>query len=347
MPVWISLSWSPDGSMLAGVGRQVAVFSENLQLRTAQTIDGAGAYYSAVWKPDLSQIAVLTDNFRKVYTCNATEPCIDQTVIIWDADLQRVETTLRSYRIEGYLDEPVFWNADGSLLVVRERATDGEQFNVWDTQTWQLRLQMPSPLESAGQSSGAVAHQHFRFAITNLEWIKESGINEQVTKSVSVIDLFRGAIQQTLDLPVDVRELAYTPHWSTDELQLYVYTRSHIFTYDVESASLVSSTAWDFEFMSNVSEGKWSPDDRWIITQNWQDRDSNFLSIWDSVTGRRVQTITMPPPNDGFGSVAWTPDGKQLAVSTFAGEIQLYDVSGLPDEAPMLIATNQEFVGQY
>lgn len=84
--------------------------------------------------------------------------------------------------------------------------------------------------------------------------------------------------------------------------------------------------------MTGVDEAVLSPDSEVLATVN---RSSGAVQLWDAATG---QQIGGPMGGIGSAGVAFSPDGRTLAIASTDGAVRLRDVSYLTSPLAQLCA---------
>lgn len=115
----------------------------------------------------------------------------------------------------------------------------------------------------------------------------------------------------------DVRSIGWNP-----ETHLVAYvneTTDEVSVWDLENNKFLFNLGSHTNPFVNSVSVSWSPDDAKIVSVGWD----NILKIWDSSTGKEIKTIESD--SFGFESVAWSPDGTQIAVGHKNGSIYIID----------------------
>jgi WD40 repeat protein len=64
-----------------------------------------------------------------------------------------------------------------------------------------------------------------------------------------------------------------------------------------------------------------SPDNRWLAVNSWTGRG---VDLWDIETGRRL--VALPEEKGAVLGLAWSSDGRHLAVSRLNGDVAIWDI---------------------
>ncbi|MBN2002932.1 MAG: hypothetical protein JXA21_06215 [Anaerolineae bacterium] len=79
-----------------------------------------------------------------------------------------------------------------------------------------------------------------------------------------------------------------------------------------------------------VEHGAFSPDDRYLVTG----ADDQKVLVWDTRTWRETAKLTVPGlslPGEVWGAIAYSPDGRWIAVGFTGGRLQLWSVDPTRD----------------
>lgn len=117
-----------------------------------------------------------------------------------------------------------------------------------------------------------------------------------------------------------VQEVAFSP----DGQQLTTYSQDSTFTWNLQSGKVVRTS--DFEraeedFSNNDNKGVFSLDGKWKATTF-----QNGVQIWD-LNGKAA--ITFEGESSSLSTLAFSPDGKRLAVSSYDNTAKIWDLDSL------------------
>jgi WD40 repeat protein len=297
--VLLELSWSPDGSKIAGAG--IGLFRVWDAATGTTLIDFPNMNETYVlgvsWSPDSSRIATVSD---------------DQFMRIWNIPHQSSSPGTALATIEPY-PEPfavvtsVDWSPDGQMIATGG-VSSGFTLRTWNANTYQMVNQL---------ALGWIE----RFA-----WHPDPLQNEVVAAG----DLGGPVILSSINSPsgsveaVGLRNVpAQSVAWNSDGTQLAVgYEDATIYVWDVATDAEI--TMISVTIPKRLHHIVWSPDDRMIASAN------GLVQVWDSATGQLLATL----PGEAF-SVAWSPDGTRIAYRQSSDGIQIIEVPdlGLTPEA--------------
>ncbi|HLZ31918.1 MAG TPA: ABC transporter substrate-binding protein [Chloroflexota bacterium] len=289
------LAWSPDGSsLIAGLKDATARLWDARTGRQVLTLDPrmlSGMVGNAP-VPEVWSVAMSSDGSH-IATAGS-----DRTVRVWDAATGQLQRTL-----SGHTDRIVraAFNADGTRLA---SASLDRTARIWDVATGQQLLNLDA--QSGPLTSVAFSPDGTRIATAS----------EGTEDTVHVWDARAGGLLSTVGGPLGtVWSVAFSP----DGRQL------------VTAGQDGTARTWDAAngqpllvlrgHAGSVVAAVFSPDAQRIATGG---RDGT-ARLWDAAAGRELLALTGTEGREGVDSVAFSPDGRQLAVRGDQA-LRLYDL---------------------
>lgn len=295
-------------------------------------------YDIVIWDTDTGEVLKILHQEDKAPDAFAWSPSgtlivtADGTydVNIWDVELGEkirtinMETYLaddfESGRTDGPFDhvEAISWSPAGDQIAVSH---DGS-VSIWN---WEANEFRTIQWDTSGQQSRAVAWNSdgtklavanvFNFVLYDGESFEEL-FDSNVWNGAYYVNWW--TTPQSVAWSPDEKQLAVTLVTPRSLNQAVVYVNNvdpdqenHILTTE---GSLINAIAWSAE--SNLLAS---------ANGNWLDEDNsdNSVRVWDMSTYEIVEVFSY----DSYViSVSWSPDGKQLAISTADGEIEIKNI---------------------
>lgn len=248
-----------------------------------------------------------------------------QDICIWSTETGSLDSMLSGHRDRV---ATVAWGPDGRLLL------SGGADNVariWNMEKSESPARVSADYEAFHLDSGLSArkidadnlevYNHYRKEIrfTTLGdracW-SPSGrtIAVQGGHTIRVIDAETGLEQTSFTVPEGHRLLR---QWSGDGTALLTRKGTELRIWSAERG--VEEAKID---APNFVSATWSPENRLLALL--VDRD---VEVWDTVQSIRLARFRDEQLHSGFQNVDWSPDGKQIATSGWAGRIRLWESS--------------------
>jgi len=350
---WISLTWSPNGTYLAGATEDEEVYVWSIaDGELIQKLPGYQGHPIASWSPDGEWLATSFDN----------------TLIIWATDEWKVKQTLDAQlnSIKG-----LSWKPDGMDLA----SGTSVGIKVWDSNNWKMLNMLggfSDTITSVDWSTDGLLAAGSHDKLIRI-WDTSDGRQVQTLRGHSdwvysvawsldgsrlasgaqdgtarIWNVAKGTDDLTLDLS-DVQSVN-SVSWSPDDMWLATFGG---YIWDTNNGSLVSvlddayyliwspdgtkladlSHIWNSqtgELIANLEDTSqtwqlsWSPDGTMIAAGDI----NGYVYIFNSVTGRIIQRLDgRQYGSNGVYSVAWSPDGSLLACGTEEeiGMIMIWD----------------------
>ncbi|MGW7364057.1 nSTAND1 domain-containing NTPase [Streptomyces sp. NPDC054841] len=322
-----SVAWSPDSAQLATAGRDHVVrIWDAASGDPVRLLTGAGDIGRQVaWSPDGVHIAAtFKDHVVRVWAA-ATGRLVhelrghsddvwgvawspdssrlasashDQTVIVWDRTAGTATVTLT-----GHTDfvEGVAWSPDGRRLAT---GSGDHTARIWDAATGDLRLLLRG-------------HTDY---VWNLAWSPDGRMLASVSsdRTVRIVGTEDAKVLAVLRGHTDT---VWGVTWSPTGTQLATgSTDGNGIVWDLRprGAEAVLVDGHD----GPVNEAAWSGDDSRVATAS----DDGTVRVWDATTG--VPAGPVVTLEDRVWSVACSPHGDRLALSTNDGLLRVVDGAG-------------------
>jgi WD40 repeat protein len=350
----ISLAWSPDGTRLAlGLGR----FMGDGTATTVAVVDGVtgqgqpgfltgstrptGPVHSLAWSPDGKRLASGNGEF---IASNITDVS-DFTARIWDVASGQPVRMFRSFADSVKV---VVWSPDGKMLVT---GTADAALQIWDIESGQVTKAMKT-----------------RAGVAGVAWLPNGkylivGCSDG---ALQLWNATSGNLLQSASDEAGAPPQIWSVAWSPDGAQVALGgqdgtvriwdTTAWKETYQLSHGSSVKSVAWSqngtllasggedgltqvwnwatkkavFQLPAQKYEDQispifslaWAPDSKRLAVADW-----GSVRIVDSISGHEIWRVRRGGMTV-VGQVAWSPDGKWLAINGEVNVLQLWDSEG-------------------
>jgi WD40 repeat protein/tRNA A-37 threonylcarbamoyl transferase component Bud32 len=287
IPVGRIVAWSPAGSVLAQLSGQELSLWDATKEQYLRKIQFAGQGQALVWSPDGKTIAVGLD---------------DKTARLWDVASWKERQKLEGH--DGTHVRGIAWSPDSKRLVTVAQGGGGRSFCVWDAATGKLQHQfaLEAPVDL--------------MMFPTVAWSPD-GKAVVLGRNGGFFGLCNpdsGARIRALDAGGDVFALA----WSPDGKQVATATLQGVRLYD-------ASTAKQTHALEEGNRQRWrislalAPDAQRLALGF---TTGALLAIVETATGRRA-----PTPAEAGGVAAWAPNGKLLAATASDSTVRLWDAA--------------------
>lgn len=254
-----SLSYSPDGNYVAGVGKRVVIWDGatgavladiNIPLQTSDSV-----IFDVAWSPDSSRLAAAGTDGRI-------------RILDLSDDAQPFGALLAEFEVMTFLSvRSIAWNPDGSFLVI---GGDGTQpkLEFWDASTYEF-LRESVYVVGAGRMAWHPGSQRNLVAMTDgslLNGAKLADTSEDANSRP--IWLCSSCEPDAIALPLA---------WNSDGTLLAIgHNDGSIFIVDVDTDTVVTR----LQTAVGVSVLLWTHDNHYLVSMS-----RAGLQVWDSVTG--------------------------------------------------------------
>lgn len=284
----VGVAWSPNGSMIAGVGTQGF-----LRVWDAETKDTLFTFpkqertvFDVVWSPDSDKIASSGG---------------DTTIRIWNiADPDYTPGELIA-SFEGHRDWPMSlaWSPDGTRLA---SASFDEEFTlkVWDVMDFQ-----PAPITQQKTSS-----------LYDVAWTPDSkylavGSAAGLLVFDATLNILPFAVPE--DYRIGLGWEIFAVAWNPDGTQI---AGSEKTGYDESAKNLIhiwdvgtKTEVWTLEGHTDYIQSLvWNSDGTLLASAS----EDQTVRVWDVASGQSIATFENPK-DVGTTGIAWSPDGGYLA----------------------------------
>ena len=281
-----SLDWSPDGRMLACGYSDGSIWIWKLEM------------------PEPSIQARLSEHVSWVtglaFSPDSTQLASgghDGTVKLW-----KMENGVCFQTFLGHMDRVVrvVWSPDGHTIA--SGGWDGSIF-LWDTMQGRAR----ASLRSTG----------FSAFIASLAFTPDSHTLLSGSTFLQMWDVERGQCLRTIDSYLDI---VTSIDWSPDGQFLASGSAEQVTLWEVAPVPSQNVLRGHRESVQGVA---WSPDGLLVASAG----DDGRIGLWNPSTGVCLEMLQDPDAVDTlFLSVAWSPDGRQLACGSFMRGVQVWDI---------------------
>lgn len=328
--LFISVSWSPDGKLLAGASADSIVSVWNWEeKRTIDSLNHAGPVGWVAWSPAGKQIACalknggvmiwdrenkeqysLSGHAGEVYSV-AWSPkgeyiasaSADRTIKIWNPKEKKLLHTLT-----GHQDavNSISWSPDGKLLA---SASSDRTLKIWDCISWH-ELQDSTLKHNAKVSSVA--------------WFPDTAYAYVASASsdgiVKIWDWARRGIVDSLTGHLDRVQIA----WRPDKKQIAsASTDGSVKIWDWDTKEILYDLKGDFLTRSGLPARyfsvAWSPNGQQLAAAI----NDMSIKIWDWAT--KQAQVVHTGHTGAVNAVAWSPDGMQLAGASADSTVRVWE----------------------
>ena len=307
--VLYSLSYSPDGDYVAGVGNRVVVWDgatgevvANIPITLQSSID---SLVDADWSPDGNRLVVAGT---------------DRTIRILDFsdDAQPLGALLTEFEAEILMDvRSVSWGPDGNIIAVGG-AELSPRIEFWDASTYVF-------VRPTAYAIGAKSMAWHPDPERNLIAATSSDFN-----GVSLANTAENAPRNDTILCRECAPdaIAYPLAWnSTGTLLAIGYTSGDIFIVNSDTSNVAAHMRTGI----GVRGIAWTNDDQYVLSMS-----RAGLQVWDSATG----SLLNDPTTIEAGIFALNPVNNQIFVFYNASDIgEMVELSTLLGPAPLIAAT--------
>jgi WD40 repeat protein/photosystem II stability/assembly factor-like uncharacterized protein len=312
-----SLTWSPDGTMLAsasddGVTRALSLWNSSTGQKVREIdVSADGSLDGIAWSPlgtpgASSVIAVVSRHLNK------------GTLELWDPS-----TGTKKHDISpstSFMERSMAWSPDGRYLA----STDGWEIALWDSHggsfvpkpqpTW------PAPITTAGADPGPNV-------VTGLAWSPDGKqLATSQDRVIKIWDPLGGQQLAALDNPGGVGTMAWSPSGSI------------IAAIVGDQPSGGALVLWDTKSVRQIREPMpvgfggslaWSPQADVLAFGSWagagNQYTNEFVTLYDADAGKVLLTIDRLA-----NELAWSPDGRYLAMGdALDGVIMIWGANNL------------------
>lgn len=307
--VLYSLSYSPDGDYVAGVGNRVVVWDGE----TAQIVANIGLYLGssdsllldAVWSPDGDRLAVAGTD-RKIRILDFSE------------DAQPLGALLDEFEMMTFLGvRSIGWSPDGSLIAIGGDETS-PKMEFWDASTYEFIRATPYSV-FAYQMAWHPDPQRNLLAVTDGYFDGAQLVNAAENAPRNDTILCGDCAPDAIALPLA---------WNSDGSLLAIgHTNGEIFVVHAESDTVLTN----MQAGAGVYRIAWTNDDQSLISVS-----RAGLHVWDSMTGRLLND----PTTIEAGVFALNPVNNQIFVFYNGSDVgEIVELSTLIEPTPLMAAT--------
>jgi WD40 repeat protein len=273
----------------------------------SHTLEVPYAVYGLGWSADGKQVVASTELGTLAWDLESNQTVTTSlssgVTGAWSPDGKRLATS-------GGAGSIVIW--DGASKVVLESDVLGLESGVYD-----FAWSPDGKKIAAGSLKGTVPI----WDITSKTSVRLSGHTGAVFKvawspdgkyvasgggdgTVRIWDVASGQTMQVLDV-YGVEGLA----WSPDSRQIAVTLRGPLNIWDVATGQLVAT----IDTKNRLTDMRWSPDGAYLITNGFDIIEARRQQVLGRLADPDKQSVSM-------SSLAWSPDGKQVAIGSILGE---------------------------
>jgi hypothetical protein len=311
---WSALAWSPDGTRLATVGWEVALYSDDAELINTTNLcpettrSMCTNRFFVNWSPNGRALAVYTyADFPVSGSINSSYT--DTGIEIWDSEnlstTRNITAQINNLGSSEAIFLPIVWNADSTQFFAPTANNEQYFIDGWDVEATGRVTHLP--INSYAASYTLIANlsaTHFAYQDNRIVHILNASDGLEVCSTANTFE-----------------ESIYLIRWEDDTTLSIMLANERIF-FDLNTCQVLETQP--FGILADTYRHILSPDGQWIASFY-----SSDLLIWDAHTGTTVYSV---PTTDGIGyaAIAWHPDSTLLAAVTYQSEsIQLIDLNEL------------------
>jgi WD40 repeat protein len=315
--VFHTLAWAPDGKSIATSAGAIAIGAISIWGFSDPNVAPAPTSVIATTQGD-TLVFSGHDDFVPAVAWSPDEKLLasggdDKRVRIWNPSSRQLVATLLSL---GKIDS-VAWSPDGEYLAFRS-ALDGPSIQVWDTKGWKSVWQTTTWGAIAWLPAG-----HLLAVATGRYLDMNSG-------AVIIYDGSSGKDLEHHPLSKPAIGLA----WSPNNKYAAVVVNSapgtgdgdpEIWVFDPSDWHITSK--FSFSRGEGIDSPAWSPNSQTlaVVSADWN-YGPERVELLDIAAQKQVGTI---PIDNGWGSVTWTPDGKNVVTTANLSELSVWDATSL------------------
>jgi WD40 repeat protein len=302
--VLYSLSYSPDGDYVAGVGNRVVVWDGE----TAQIVANIGLYLGssdsllldAVWSPDGDRLAVAGTD-RKI------------RVLDFSDNAQPLGAQLAEFELMTFLGvRSIGWSPDGGLIAIGGDETS-PKMEFWDASTYEFIRATPYSV-FAYRMAWHPDPQRNLLAVTDGYFDGAQLVNTSENAPRSDTILCGDCAPDAIALPLA---------WNSDGSLIAIgHTNGQIFVVHAESDTVLTS----MQAGPGVYRIAWTNDDQYVLSLS-----RAGLQVWDSTTG----SLLNEPAKIEAGVFALNPVNNQIFVFYNGADVgEIVELSTLIESTP-------------
>lgn len=318
-PRWSDLAWSPDGKLLAAVGFDVALFTEDLELVEQNENHLNRNYYSTTvaWNPQGTHFATFEDDWggHNNGLCGLALWQVNPLEIIHSETFCHAQTPIE--KMLSAWTKP-FWNTDGDEVWFFG-TNDWEVYKlyVFDTTTYRVCEKIPSLSIEIAQGTPVVVYSgdYILFTSRTGTWNDNT-----LETTIQLADPETGNVTEFGRLPDAIWSInAYGNSLAlSGNEQVYIYDLLTGKQLRVLETKIFESADWD---IFSAREFSWSSDGRLLAVGT-----ITGAGIWKVDTGKMIHPLW---EGVDISAIDWQPNGTKVAAAGgyMEGLIQIIDVN--------------------